>query len=121
MNTDLQKAFESLSAPYLFVGSGFSRRYCGAPSWQELLMRLAKETREDKEYPFASYKSEEEDAEPSIIYPRIATKIERDYNRLFFEGGIKKGEEHAQVDYEKSGESPFRRHLAHIFSEISNV
>lgn len=121
MNQSLQNVFESLSAPYLFVGSGFSRRYCGAPSWQELLIRLAKETRPDKEYPFASYKSEEEDGEPSIIYPRIASKIEREYNRLFFEGGIEKGQEHAQVDYEKSGESPFRRHLAHIFSEISKT
>lgn len=110
-----------MSAPYLFVGSGFSRRYCGAPSWQELLIRLSKETRPDKEYPFASYKSEEEEAEPSVIYPRIATKIEKDYNRLFFEGGLEKGKEHAQVDYEKSGESPFRRHLAHIFSEISKT
>lgn len=121
MNQSLQNVFESLSAPYLFVGSGFSRRYCGAPSWQELLIRLAKETRAGKEYPFASYKSEEEDAEASVVYPRIATKIERDYNRLFFEGGIEKGKEHTQVDYEKSGESPFRRHLAHIFSEISKT
>lgn len=121
MNSELLKVFEALSAPYLFVGSGFSRRYCGAPSWQELLIRLAKETRAGKEYPFASYKSEEEDAEASVVYPRIATKIERDYNRLFFEGGIEKGKEHTQVDYEKSGESPFRRHLAHIFSEISKT
>lgn len=121
MNQSLQNVFESLSAPYLFVGSGFSRRYCAAPSWQELLMRLAKETRADKEYPFASYKSEEEEAEPSVIYPRIATKIERDYNRLFFAGEIGKGKEHALVDYEKSGESPFRRHLAYIFSEISKT
>lgn len=121
VNSSFQKVFESLSAPYLFVGSGFSRRYCGAPSWQELLIRLAKETRPDREYPFASYKAEEEDADASIVYPRIATKIERDYNRLFFEGGIEKGKEHAQVDYENSGESPFRRHLAHIFSEISKA
>ena len=84
-------------------------------------MRLAKEARPEKEYPFASYKSEEEETEVSIIYPRIASKIEKDYNRLFFEGEIKKGIEHAQVDYEKSGESPFRRHLAHIFSEISKT
>ena len=121
MEQSLQNVFESLSAPYLFVGSGFSRRYCGAPSWQELLMRLARETRADKEYPFASYKSEEAEVEPSIIYPRIATKIERDYNRLFFEGSIEKSREHTQVDYENSGESPFRRHLAHIFSEISKA
>ena len=121
MNADLSQVFDPLSAPYLFVGSGFSRRYCGAPSWLELLKRLAKETRSEKEYPFASYKSEEEETEPSVIYPRIASKIEKDYNRLFFEGGIEKGIEHAQIDYEKSGESPFRRHLAHIFSEISKT
>jgi len=121
MNTKLSQVFDSLSAPYLFVGSGFSRRYCGAPSWQELLMRLAKETRPEKEYPFASYKSDEEETEPSTLYPRIASKIEKDYNRLFFEGEIEKGIEHAQVDYEKSGESPFRRHLAHIFAEISKA
>lgn len=84
MNADLSQVFDSLNAPYLFVGSGFSRRYCGAPSWQELLMRLAKETRPEKEYPFASYKSEEEETDPSVIYPRIASKIEKDYNRLFF-------------------------------------
>lgn len=121
MNPDLQKVFESLKAPYLFVGSGFSRRYCGAPSWQELLIRLAGETRSNKEYPFASYKAEEEESEPSVLYPRIASKIERDYNRLFFEGLIAKGTEHAQVDYETSGASPFRYHLAHIFSEISKT
>ena len=84
-------------------------------------MRLAKETRPEKEYPFASYKSEEEETNPSVIYPRIASKIEKDYNRLFFEGEIEKGMEHAQINYEKSGESPFRRHLAHIFSEISKT
>jgi hypothetical protein len=27
--------------PILFVGSGFSKRYCGAPSWEELLTMLA--------------------------------------------------------------------------------
>lgn len=84
-------------------------------------MKLASETRPDKKFPFASYKAEEEEADPSVLYPRIATKIERDYNRLFFEGVMAKGPEHEGVDYERSGASPFRYHLAHIFSEISKI
>jgi SIR2-like domain len=37
--------------PILFIGSGLSRRYFGAPSWEELLVRLAKDCPAiDKEY-----------------------------------------------------------------------
>lgn len=37
--------------PILFIGSGLSRRYFGAPNWEELLVRLAKDCPTiDKEY-----------------------------------------------------------------------
>lgn len=37
--------------PILFIGAGLSRRYFGAPSWEELLIRLAKDCPTiDKEY-----------------------------------------------------------------------
>ena len=37
--------------PILFIGSGLSKRYFGAPSWEELLVRLAKDCPAiDKEY-----------------------------------------------------------------------
>lgn len=54
---DLDEIFQSLpNAPYLFLGSGFSKRYCEyAPSWRDLLQALAAETRPDAVHPLRSY------------------------------------------------------------------
>ncbi|ENX45081.1 TPA: hypothetical protein R7S05_004284 [Acinetobacter baumannii] len=40
---------ESLSAPFLFIGSGFSRRYLDLPDWKGLLSQFA------TSMPFDSY------------------------------------------------------------------
>lgn len=39
---DLKELFKGQSTPYLFIGSGFSRRYFGTPGWEELLREIAK-------------------------------------------------------------------------------
>lgn len=115
---NLAETFRRLpNAPYLLIGSGFSRRYCdNAPNWRELLIDLAKVTRPDKPHPLRSY---EQELEPGLTvnqsYARVASKIESDYNNLFFSGGIPITDEHLEVDYETHPElNPFRVHLAHL-------
>ena len=115
----LQALFQGMTAPYLFIGSGMSRRYCGAPSWLELLKRLARETRAGREYPFKSYEAEEETGlRLSVLFPRIASKIEQEYNQKFYSGEIVPGAEHESVNYEMVDYNPFRRHLAALFENV---
>lgn len=117
----LEEVFGRLpNAPYLFIGSGFSRRYCdNAPSWRELLMSLAQETRPTIQYPLRSYEMEvDADLSTSQRYAQIASKIEEEYNALFFQDRIERTAEHDGIDYEEQSHlSPFRTHLAGIMKK----
>ncbi|MFG6303842.1 SIR2 family protein [Corynebacterium hesseae] len=52
---------ERQALPYLFVGSGFSRRYLGLPDWNSLLKHFAKDIESDFNYLYASYDGRLED------------------------------------------------------------
>jgi hypothetical protein len=63
------------SAPFLFVGSGFSRRYLGLESWSELLQKYCAGLRE-----FGYYSTT---ANGSL--PRAASLMAQDFNTLWWE------------------------------------
>lgn len=60
VSSDIEDCLEGIGCqPILFVGSGFSRRYINAPSWEELLQEMAKKCPLiDKDYAYykQSYK-----------------------------------------------------------------
>lgn len=67
--------------PFLFVGSGLSRRYMDSPSWTELLERLCDEIIDDR-YAFADYRTRAHSAVQNGIasaeLPYAATLMEGD-------------------------------------------
>lgn len=60
------------SAPYLFIGSGFSRRYLGLEDWQGLLQKFCKDLK-----PYEYYKSTHNND-----LPVVAGAMSRDYNQV---------------------------------------
>ncbi|MEI6287670.1 MAG: SIR2 family protein [Bacillota bacterium] len=72
------------SLPYVFVGSGMSRRYLHTDSWEELLRDFAKQAAPDfGEHAFNQY-ADGRRGKDLEGFPGIASAIERDFNRMWF-------------------------------------
>ena len=77
--TELTKILKSKNgSPFLFIGSGFSRRYLGWEDWKGLLSSYC--ARLGKPYDF--YISQISDKND---FPRIASLIAEDFNKLWWE------------------------------------
>jgi hypothetical protein len=73
---DLAKHLNAFpAAPFLFIGSGISRRYLGLPAWEELLRQQAATVGQPYEYYSTSAGGD---------YPRIASLIARDLHDLWW-------------------------------------
>lgn len=72
----LQSSLASHGAlPYLFIGSGISRRYLGLPDWNGLLQKFAAEAGEDFNYHLATARGE---------YPLAATRIAQAFHERWW-------------------------------------
>jgi hypothetical protein len=65
------------TSPFLFIGSGFSRRYLGLPTWELLLMEICDDLKLKKPYNF--YKS---NADSKL--PKVASIIGEDFNEIWW-------------------------------------
>ena len=73
---------KSTSLPFLFVGSGFSRRYLGSPDWKGLLTHFAKIAQPehyDFAYQYYKNKIDTENISKDALLPLIAKEVEKDY------------------------------------------
>lgn len=65
--------------PFLFIGSGFSKRYFNLLNWEGLLRKFAEEFSGD-DFKFDFYKNKIDSSIPNILYPQIASLLEKGYN-----------------------------------------
>jgi len=70
------KLDEFASSPFLFIGSGFSRRYLQTENWEGLLRKYA----EELETPFEKYRSL-----AGGDWPRVGKFIAEDYHSYWFD------------------------------------
>jgi len=72
------------TTPFLFVGSGISRRYLNLDSWEGLLRHFAAETK-NSEFGYEYYLNEAKSQNcPEGILPRVAKLIEYDFNARWY-------------------------------------
>ena len=107
------------TVPFLFVGSGLSRRYLNTPDWKGLLEYFAGRISND---PFAynSYVSRanaEGFTEGQL--PKVAELIQRDFDEKWFATPAMRSQDEDVLRVVKDGVSPFKAEVAKYFRNFA--
>lgn len=109
--------------PFIFAGSGITRRYYGLPDWGGLLSVFAKKVRDD-EFIYRSYENQAQQcvAHANDKMPMIATLIEKDFNVAWFENKDDIRSKDAFVTAAVSGgASPFKVEICAYFASKASI
>jgi hypothetical protein len=103
--------------PFLFVGSGLSRRYLNLPNWEELLRHFASAVYPDNPLALEVFTK----AKSEVDWPEVSSRIESEFNQLWLTSpDYKEQREQYQVSV-KAGISPFKIAIASFFSEAERT
>lgn len=113
IQSELGKRFsESKAAPILFVGSGFSRRYAGAPNWRELLSHFADLNGQSYSY----YLSKASDD-----LPAVGSLIAIDFHELWYKDDLfKLSRENCKVEF-KNIADPLKYEIANYIANFNKA
>ena len=118
MMTILEIVIKFNTTPFLFVGSGLTRRYYGLPNWEGLLSYFAKKLRSD-DFAYQYYESMASSASQEEKMPFMATLIERDFNSKWFsDSSIRSGDENTNAEV-MNHVSPFKAEIAYYIQKMS--
>ena len=83
---DIQSIINNFATtPFLFIGSGFSKRYCNLPDWNQLLKTFTQRLSSD-EFAYNSYKSRARmlTSTDEENLPLVASLIMKDFDERWF-------------------------------------
>lgn len=107
---DVVKKFNT--TPFLFVGSGVTRRYLNLPDWRSLLEHFAKEITNDN-FAYSSYENKAGKFEcPAGVMPKVAELIQNDYDSKWFSDSGIRTVEGQVLEAINKGLSPFKAEIA---------
>nr|WP_319999943.1 SIR2 family protein [uncultured Draconibacterium sp.] len=104
---DLIKHFQKFNtAPFLFIGSGFSRRYINLETWGELLTKIIEEINGTKPYEYYQSKTKSDNAKIASL---IANEL---HERWWTSGNFRKSREDFKNKAAISEQSPLKYEIA---------
>ena len=104
------------SHPFLFVGSGFSKRYMNTERWDELLKYFCNEI---DEFKYNAYVSLVDEKEYYGQQPKIASLLEDEYNKMIFNDPKYRAFLQKYSTQIKANVSPFKIAVAEHLKEAS--
>ena len=110
------------TTPFLFAGSGITRRYYGLPDWVGLLTHFANKVKKDS-FAYRYYENKAREVENvTEKLPLIASYIEKDFNDAWFnnEEGIRSVSETVE-NAVAMGVSPFKAEISEYIRSLSTV
>ena len=110
------------TTPFLFVGSGLTRRYLGLESWYGLLNKFAIEVK-NNDFAFELYTDEAENqGYEQGQYQKIAELIEKDFNKLWYtDERYKKNRENYRDEVKVNKTSPFKIEIANYIKNSGKI
>lgn len=109
------------TTPFLFVGSGLTRRYYNLPKWDELLAHFAEIVKNDS-FAYSSYENKAKSlVDKKDIMPKIAELIQNDFDEKWFNDSSIRTVGEEQLEKIKRGLSPFKAEIAQYIIDNSIV
>lgn len=109
------------TTPFLFVGSGMSRRYLHLPDWKGLLKHFAEIISED-EFAYDSYENRAKTMKCRAgIMPKVAELIQQDFDQKWFADVSIRTVGVQELEQIHNGLSPFKAELAAYIKENATL
>jgi hypothetical protein len=109
------------TTPFLFVGSGITRRYLDLPDWKGLLEHFAFEVKDDP-FIYSYYENRAKGLNcPEGLMPKIAELIQRDYDEKWFENKLCRTDDPDLLAQIQAGLSPFKAEVAAYIKRNSTM
>lgn len=108
------------TTPFLFVGSGMTRRYLGLPNWKGLLQHFV-EVISDDPLAYSAYENKARSLPcPAGELPKVAELLQKDFDERWFADKLIRTLDEAGLEQVKKGVSPFKMEVANYIKQSSS-
>ena len=105
------------TTPFLFVGSGMTRRYLNLPDWKGLLKHFAEIIRND-EFAYDSYENQANGMDCKAgVMPKVAELIQKDFDQKWFCDASIRTVGSVELELIHNGLSPFKAELSNYIKQ----